>query len=167
MEKVWAPPPPSPLSPSSREKGQVDGAICGLQAGHKTVPLWAQKPSIITDTHTNANNPRVPECCACWAICTVGPCGPRGYPLLDFIYLLGGVRGQRRLNTARKLMKFIAFIFAVWCINPKMSLAVIFNLVLPTFRSILRTSKLLRISYLFHPALYPPAARIYLDVFYL
>lgn len=48
-ESVKRPLPLSPLRPRSGEKGQVDEAICGLEAGHKTASLCAQKPSIITD----------------------------------------------------------------------------------------------------------------------
>lgn len=94
--KCDAPPPPlCALAPNSAEKGQVDDAICGLEAGRKTASLCAQKPSIITEPYTNANGQRVPERCACCAICTAGPCGPRGYQLsrkslLDFyLFTLG------------------------------------------------------------------------------
>lgn len=75
-ESVKVPSPTlSSLPPSSsREKGQVDDAICGLETGHKTAPLCAQKSSIITvPLHTNANEQRVPERCACCAICTARP----------------------------------------------------------------------------------------------
>lgn len=82
MEKVCsAPSPPLRSPPNSGEKGQVDDAICGLEAGHKTASLCAQKPSIITEPYTNANDQRVPERCACCAICSAGPCGPRGHQL--------------------------------------------------------------------------------------
>lgn len=122
MEKVWSAPSPSPLSPSSREKGQVDDAICGLEAGHKTASLCAQKPSIITDRHTNANDQRVPERCACCAICTAGPCGPRGYQLstkssLQFLFIYSGeLRGHTDRTREENLWSLLhlCLVFGPW-----------------------------------------------------
>lgn len=140
MEKVWSAPSPSPLSPSSREKGQVDDAICGLEAGHKTASLCAQKPSIITDPHTNANDQRVPERCACCAICTAGPCGPRGYQLstkssLQFLFIYSGeLRGhtdRTREETLWSLLHLCLVFGSTLCLFWQLSV---------DFRSLLRTA---------------------------
>lgn len=121
-EKVWG--VPSPTSPrAAREKGQVDDAICGLGAGHKTAPLCAQKPSIITGPHTNANDQRVPERCACCAICTAGPCGPRGHqlsrksPLGFYLFTLGSSRATRTELCRNTCEVFIALLFVVWFVD--------------------------------------------------
>lgn len=118
-------PLPLPLRspPNSGEKGQVDDAICGLEAGHKTASLCAQKPSIITEPHTNANDQRVPERCACCAICTAGPCGPRGYQLsrkslLGFYLFTLGSSGGHTDRTSGKLVTFIAIVFGIWRTDP-------------------------------------------------
>lgn len=121
-KKVWG--APSPISPrAAREKGQVDDAICGLGAGHKTAPLCAQKPSIITGPHTNANDQRVPERCACCAICTAGPCGPRGHqlsrksPLGFYLFTLGSSRATRTELCRNTCEVFIALLFVVWFVD--------------------------------------------------
>lgn len=117
--------PPLVLSPSSREKGQVDDAICGLEADHKTLSLCSQKPSIITDPHTNANDQRVPERCAVRAAqsallahanhvaisCPENPCSV-------FIYLLWGVQGGTRPEFYRKTCEvYCTFLFGIWCVD--------------------------------------------------
>lgn len=130
---------PLPLSSprAAREKGQVDDAICGLGPGHKTAPLCAQKPSIITGPHTNANDQRVPERCACCAVCTAGPCGPRGHqlsrksPLGFYLFTLGSswaTRTELCRNTCEVLFIYVLhfwLLFGSWI--HQMSPAAILN----------------------------------------